>query len=170
MNKKNVLNRILKEVRVYLIYAAFLTFLLSTFTIYQRILLHQYSNQYIHYGYSIIEALILAKIIIIGQSFKLGERFARMPLIVPVTYKTFLFCLLLIFFELVEHVVVLLYSGANFSNLYQEFAMINTNIIFAKTFVMLIVFYFFFSFLELARVLGGKKLIKLFFVDSNYLS
>ncbi len=46
---------------------------------------------YMNYGFALIEALIIAKIIPIGRVFGWGKRFERKPLILSVLYKSVLF-------------------------------------------------------------------------------
>lgn len=167
--KSAILPKVIKEIRLFYIYAIFLFLLFSTFNIYQRLLLKEYGYPYLHYGYSIVEAFILSKVILIGEGLKLGESYENKPLIIPVIYKTILFSLLLILFSILEHIVITVYKGTSFTNFYKEFSTINPDLILAKTLVMVFIFFFFFSFLELDRILGRGQIIKLFFMrrDKN---
>ncbi len=165
MNKpQNVKQKIAHEMRQYFLYVLFLSFLLSGFVTYQRLLLNEYTgNDYIHYGYSIFEAIVLAKVILIGQYFHLGERFANKPLIFAVIHKTAVFSIFLLVFALLERFVVGFVEGKDIAKIYQEFNSQGVNIIFAKMLIMIFVFMLFFAFLEIGRVLGENKLFNLFF-------
>lgn len=151
------------EMRLFIFYTVFLSLLFFTFTIYRRVLLNDFGTQNIRFGYSVIEALVLAKIIIIGRKLKLGERYAHRPLIIPVVYKTIVFCLLLFILHFIGYVIIGSFSGMPFAELYTHLALNKLNEMIAQVMVMFFVFIFFFSFVEVGRVMGGEKLFNLFF-------
>jgi hypothetical protein len=43
--------------------------------VYRRLTLAEFGLTYLHYGFAFIEALIIAKVILIGDAFRLGRRF-----------------------------------------------------------------------------------------------
>ena len=49
---------------------------------------------YLHYGIALIEALVIAKVVLIGKLFGFTRRFDDRALIVPVVYKSVRFGLL----------------------------------------------------------------------------
>lgn len=155
--------KLIHELRLFLIYTLFFTFFLSLFGTYKRLILGEYAISYIHYGYSFIEALILSKVLILGQKFNLGARFEDKPLIYPVVYKTLIFSLFAFIFAIIEHFFIGFLKGRSFEVLYKELLSTNINLIFANIVVMSFVFFLFFAFFELARVLGERKLFNLFF-------
>ncbi len=65
----------------------------GAFAWYRRFILAQYQISYLHYGAAILEALILAKVILIGDMMRLARRFEEKPLYLPTLYKTFIFTL-----------------------------------------------------------------------------
>ena len=66
----------------------------------------EYQIAYFQYGYTLIEALFLAKLIVLGRHFHLGERFDRYPLIIPTLYKTFWFSIFVLAFNVLEHLII----------------------------------------------------------------
>jgi hypothetical protein len=91
-NPRNGLKQKLsREMREFVIIFLYLGLLMGAFNTYRWLLLAEYHVGYFVYGYSLVEALVLAKVIIIGESLGIGERFADRPLIVPTHYKTMLF-------------------------------------------------------------------------------
>ena len=82
----------LHETQRYLVYAVYLALVFATFNNYRRLVLKEYEIVYLNWGYSVIEALVLAKVVLIGEAFKLGERRKDEPLI-PTLYKSLLFAL-----------------------------------------------------------------------------
>lgn len=161
-DKAHLKKKILHELRLFLIYFIFLTLFLWTFTMYRRLILNEYQIGYLHYSYNFLEALVLSKIILIGQTFKLGERFSDQPLIIPTLYKTVIFSLFVLIFTIIEEFVVGYIRGKDFARIYQEFALIGFDEIVARVLVMFFVFILFFAFLEIGRVMGEDNLLNLF--------
>ena len=152
------------EMRRYITYTLFLTFFFGVFTTYERLLLNNLHAPFIPYGYSVIQALIMAKVILIGESIKLGERYSDRPLIIPVLYKTLVFCLLMMLLNILEHVITdCLIKKQSIEYVYEKYISRDLSLAFAKTVVMFFVFIFFFSVLETSRALGDNKLFNLFF-------
>ena len=58
-----------------------------------------------------INAFIFAKVLLIGEHFRLGTRFKDKPLIYLVLHKCFIFTLVLICFYIAESVLVGLWHG-----------------------------------------------------------
>lgn len=166
--KKKLKEKIITEMWRYIAYSVFLTLLFSAFSTYRRLILGEYAISYIHYGYSIFEALILAKIILIGQSFGLGKRFDDKSLIIPTLYKTIVFTLFVLAFTVLEHFVVGHLTGKSSAEVYQEFVDKGIYETFARVYLMFFVFILLFAFFEIGRVLGENKLFKLFFQRTRY--
>jgi hypothetical protein len=139
---------------------------------YRRLILGEYSISYFHYGYGIFQALILAKLILIGESLRLGEKYENHPLIIPTLYKTVVFSFFVLLFSMFEHFVEGFIHGTGFSEIYHEFMSKSKDEVLARVLVVFFVFILFFAFLETARVLGEGKLIDLFIRrkkdDSDY--
>jgi hypothetical protein len=91
--QKPLKHKVIDEIKQFLIYTVCLTLLFGTFNFYQRVLLNEYTGAVIPYGISVIEALILAKVIMLGDMIKLGSWFSRSPLIYTVLHKTIVFCI-----------------------------------------------------------------------------
>lgn len=161
-SKEQIKKKVYHELSLFLFYFIFLTLVLWTFTIYRRLILDEYRVSYVHYGYNFVEAIILAKMILIGQNFKLGERFSDQPLIIPTIYKTLIFSIFITLFTIVEEFVIGYFKGVSFEKIFKEFMEIGWDEILAKGLVMFFVFIFFFAFLEIGRVMGENQLINLF--------
>lgn len=154
--------RVLHETRRLLVYTVFFTLFFWAFATYRRLILGHYNISYIHYGYSLVEALILSKIIILGQILGIGERFENKPLIIPTLYKTFIFSIFVMAFDALEHFVIGAIHHQAFEKLYAEFMDKGIDLLRARILVMLFVFILFFAFLEIDRYMGNNKLVNLF--------
>ena len=67
----------------YWIVVLYLACFFAVFTWYRRLILAEYQIAYLHYGVSVVEALVLAKVILIGEGLRLGRGLEDKPLIVP---------------------------------------------------------------------------------------
>lgn len=161
--KKNFKQKVLREVYLYIAYTIFLTLFLSAFTLYRMLILKEHGLSYFHYSYNLLEALILAKIILIGQRFKLGNRFKGYPLIIPTIYKTVVFSLFAMAFSIIEHFLVGFFHGQSLKTSFDELMQKNIYEILAGIMILTFFFLFFFAFLELGEELGENKLFNLFF-------
>jgi len=81
LDENPIRKKVIHEIYLFLIYTFFLWILFGVFNTYQRILLTDFSGYRMSYGYSLIEALILAKIIIIGNQLAIGKRWVNLPII-----------------------------------------------------------------------------------------
>src|SRR5579872_1922222 len=160
--------RAIEEIKRFFYYTVSLTILFSIFNFYQRVLLNDFSNSTIPYGFSFIQALILAKIIMVADVAKSGERFSRQPLIFPVIYKTITFCFLLLIFTVIEHLILGIYQGKTVVMIFQEFMTKHLHVALARMVIMFYVFLLFFSVLETSRILGENKLFNLFFKNRKH--
>ncbi len=66
----------------------------------------EYHVGYFVFGYRLVEALILAKVIIVGEGLGIGEKFAGKPLIFPTLYKTMLFALCVLALGILERLII----------------------------------------------------------------
>lgn len=157
--------RALEEVRVFSLTALYLWFFLGSFTAYRRLVLAETGVTYLHYGVALIEALVIAKVILVGRMFGFSRRFEEQPLIVPVVYKSVLFGLLVLLFGILEHIIEgLLRSHSGISGL-RDLASIGIDELSARVLMIIIAFLPFFAFYEIGRVIGMKNLARMFFTS-----
>ncbi len=112
-------------------------------------------NSYFRYGFAIVNALVIAKIILIGEYARLGRGHENKPLIVSALWKAFLFGLLVAAFHILEEAVKRLAFRERISVRMDE--MLIRNLVVVSFLIP------FFAFWELRRVLGEGKLFDLFF-------
>ena len=99
------------EMFEYLFNFAFLSFFLVSFAWYRRLILASYHIQFTDYWAPLIEAAILAKVIMIGDALRMGRAFRNRPLAIPTIYRTIVFSLFVVLFSVIEHVVSALFHG-----------------------------------------------------------
>jgi len=161
--KGNWKKRIVQEMVEYWLNVCYLTLVFAAFTQYRRFLLAAHDITYTDYGVAVIEALILAKVIMIGEVFRLGRGLEQKPLIYPTLYKTVVFSLLVGVFTLIEHVIKSLWKGEGLTGGLVEFFGKESHELLAGCLVIFVTLIPFFAVKELGRVLGEEKIRALFF-------
>jgi hypothetical protein len=155
--------RIKRELILVLILSVYLFVFIVSFSNYKRVIIDNGLSNSHFYLYDLVEALILAKVIVFGRFLKLGERFLDRSLIVPVLYKTIVMSLFVVAFSIVEFFVKGYFANKEFSYLFDRFREHGIDDIVGKTPVFFSVFFLLSCLLEVGRILGGDKLFYLFF-------
>jgi len=158
--------KIISELIEYWIVVGYLICFFGVFTWYRRLILAEYQISYLHYGIILIEALVLAKVILVGEALRLGRRLEDKPLIVPTIYKSVIFSLFVGVFSVVEHTIEELIHGRGWAGGVEEILSKGKYELLARCLVTLVAFIPFFAFKELERVLGEGQITARFFRGS----
>src|SRR5215471_14336286 len=141
---------------------AFLAFFLLAFAWYRRLLLASYHIQYFGYWAPLIEAAVLAKVIMIGDALHLGRAFRNKPLIVPTIYRTIVYSVFVVLFSVLEHVVGALFHGKKASDGLAELTSTGWQGLLAWYVLIIVAFLPFFTLKEIERVFGEEKIRGMF--------
>ncbi len=152
-----------KEFKAYWINVLYITLCFSFFADYTRLILAHYEIKFAHYGISIINGLILGKVILIAEHLKVGQGFEDKPLVIPTLYKSFIFTLCVLLLGVIELTIRTLIQTHNPAAIFGAFVNRISYEWFAKVLIVFVVFIPFFSMRELSRVLGEGKVSALFF-------
>ena len=155
--------RALEELKAFWIIALYLWLFLGSFTAYRKLILAESGVTYVHFGVALIQALVIAKVVLIGRIFGFTRRFDDAPLVLPVLYKSILFGLLVILFGVLEHLVEGWIRDKSAIEGLRQIAAVGADEIGARMLTLTVAFVPFFAFAELGRVLGMRKLARLFF-------
>lgn len=155
--------RAFEEFKLFWIIALYLWVLLGSFTIYRRLIIAETGAAYLHYGIAAIEALVIAKVILIGRMFGFSRRFEDKPLIVPLLYKSILFVTLVILFGVVEHVIEGWVHKQGLVGGLRDIGELGAYELGARVLVLIVAFVPFVAFGEIGRVLGAHSLAAMFF-------
>ncbi len=153
----------LEEFRLFWVIAVYLALMLAAFAWYRRFILSEAGVSYVHYWAAVIEALILAKVILIGQALGLGRRFEGSRLILSVLFKSLVFGIFIALFGVLEHTVEGLVHRDSWEEIARSLASAGRDEILARTVMIVVTLIPFFAFWETDRVLGEHKLFRLFF-------
>jgi len=154
--KEKAAHELVQFVAIFL-YLAFFFCALAT---YSMLLLKEFNVSYFTYGFALINALVIAKVILIGEYAHLGKKHEAKPLLQAAVYKAFLFTLLVLGFHIVEEVIRLLLHKENLARALHE---IRIDDLLGRSLVVFCTFITLCAFRELQRVLGEDKFSALFF-------
>ncbi len=161
--KRGLKEKIFHEMIEYWINVCYLTLVFAAFTQYRRFILAAHDITYTNYWFAVIEALILAKVIMVGDVLRLGRGLEQKPLIYPTLYKTLVFTVFVALFTLGEHAIKGLWKGMGVMGGLDEFIGKGHHELLANSLVVFVAFIPFFGVKELGRVLGEEKIRALFF-------
>jgi len=110
-HKPTLKERAVHQLREFLVMFIYLWALFALLVINQSIVLAREAQDYQAHGFAILNALILAKVLLIGEDLRLGERFRDRPLLYSIFYKCFIFTLFIVGFHILERVIVGVWRG-----------------------------------------------------------
>jgi hypothetical protein len=153
----------IEELKAYWIIVLYLAIFLGALTNYRRLILAQFGVSYIHYGVAVIEALIIAKVILIGRAFGISRWLENRPLVFPALFKSMLFGALVFLFGIVERFADGWFHKESVATVFSDIASIGVYELGARVLMVIVAFVPFFAFWELGRVIGLRRLAAMFF-------
>ena len=101
----------LREAKVFLEIFIYLWVLLSLFSLHEMIVLADHGISYSPLGYAFINAIVLGKVMLIGQEFNFARRFEKRRLVYSIVCKSVAFAALLISLRAIEETIHVLVTG-----------------------------------------------------------
>jgi hypothetical protein len=138
----------------------YLAFFFCALVAYDMFLLNQYEVEYWNFGFALINALVITKVIMIGEYAKLGKRHENKSVFVSAMWKAFVFGLLVFAFHIVEEIVKRLIHGAEIAKASSH---LRLDQLAGRSIVVFCTFVPLFAFREFRRVMGDDEFTKLMF-------
>jgi len=138
----------------------YLAFFFCALTFYDLLLLKQYHVKFWNFGFALINALVITKVIMIGEYAKLGRRHENKPLLISIFWKSLVFGLLVFAFHVVEELFKRMIHGSDVAQASRDIRFDN---LLGRAVVVLSVFIPLFAFREIRRVMGEKQFNSLLF-------
>lgn len=154
-----------EEIKRFLLIAVYLWILLTLFVLQETLILARANidQNFTPFGFAIINALILAKVVLIAEDLHFAQRLNDWPLIYPTLYKSVAFGILCIAFYILEEVLVGLWHGKVLAESLPPIAQRGIKGIVLAATTLTVEFIPLFAVRELGRVLGSRQLRTLFF-------
>jgi len=141
----------LHELREFVALSLYLAFFFCALAAYRMLLLRDFGAQSVTFAFALFNALVVAKVIMLGEMAHVGKRYEAKPLILSIFWKAVMFGLLVFAFHFVEEVIKHLVHGKSIAAAFQEIRMddlLGRSLVIFSTFITL------FGFREFRRVLG----------------
>jgi len=158
--------RVAKEMKEYAVVAGYFAFFFLSLTTYQKLVLAEYDIGFSRYGWALLQAMILGKVVLLGQFLHLGSRFEGGALVLTAIWKSLVFALLTAVLVTVEHVLEALIHHRPVSAVFQLSGGHGFEIL-ARFQIVLVAFVPFFAVRELARMSGHDDLVEVLFRRRN---
>lgn len=168
--KRKVKEKAVTEVRRFVVIALYLWLLLSLLEIHRLAVLREVHQASVHgyrFGLAAINALVLGKVILIAEDLHFGERFSQKRMVSSALFKSAVFAVLLVCFDVLEEVIVGVIHGKSVAASVPQMGgggLEGKVIMGVIAFVVLIPF---FLFTEMQRVVGKNELHSLMFRDRS---
>jgi hypothetical protein len=161
--KSGLKQKIAHEAEEMLAVFVYLALFFCALATYSTLLLHEFHVSYFAYGTALLNALIMAKVILLGEALHLGHKHEAKPLIFAAVIKALLFAILMAVVHVLEEVIKHLLHGHTAASAIEELIHGRLNEVLARNLVVFCALIPFFAFRELRRVLGEGKFFDLFF-------
>ena len=155
--KPSLKTRFYGELRKFLAIFAYLWLVFSVFLLHEWAVLASHQISFKFYGLAMVNALILAKIMLIAEAFGFANRLDDKPLIYPIAFKSIAFSALLILSYIAEETAVGLFHGKSVAESIPQIG--GGGLVGALTIgaIMCIALVPFFAFREIARTVGTAE-------------
>ena len=152
--------KIKHELKEMLTLSTYLAFFFCAIAIYDMLLLKQYNVEYWTIAFALVNALVITKVIMIGEAAKLGRRQENKALLISAVWKAVVFGLLVFAFHIVEEVIKRLIHGADLAKASGD---IRFEQLAGRSIVVFCVFVPLFAWREFRRVMGEEEFGNLVF-------
>ncbi|WP_433967005.1 hypothetical protein [Tunturiibacter gelidiferens] len=142
------------------IIAFYLMFFFCALVAYTTLLLKKYdvNDDALNYGFAVVNALVIGKVILIGEMMRVGRGYEKRPLYQSVLLKSIVFAVLVLVFHILEETVKRVIAGKPFGTVWHN---LHVEDLVGRALVIFCAFIPLFAFRELRRVLGQEKLYAL---------
>jgi hypothetical protein len=157
LEKPGMKQKIAHEVREMAWIFVYLAAVFCAMATYSTLLMREFHLSYFAYGTALLNALILAKIILLGEYLKLGRKHEGKPVIHVAAIKAIQFAILMAVFHVIEEVIKHLVHGHSVRSALHELTAGRLTEILARNLVFFCVLVPFFVGRELRRIMGEEK-------------
>jgi hypothetical protein len=151
------------QFKEFMVVFPYLWLIFALFDAQKAIILAREHLEFAGYGFAFINAMALAKFMMIAREMNLADNiFKEKPLIYPTLLKSLVFAILLTVLRILEEVIVHLFKGHSWQESLAALGDHNAKIVFAAGIIMFVMLIPFFAFAELGRHFGEGRLGRLF--------
>jgi hypothetical protein len=161
--KRSLKKRLFDEVGNFLAIVAYLFVMFGVFALHESVVSAKNHIEYHFYGFAIINALILGKVMLVAEDLHFADWFKDKPLIYPVLFKAVAFSCLFLVFDVVEEVLVGVFKGKTIGESIPSFAAQGLSGVLFVGIILAVALIPFFAFRAVGRAIGERELHSLLF-------
>jgi len=161
--KLDLKQRVFDEVIKFLAIAFYLWVMFGVFALHESVVSAKDHINYHFYGFAVINALILGKVMLVAQDLRFADWIKDRPLVYPILCKAAAFSILFIVFDVVEEVLVGVFRGKTIGESIPTIGGGTPSGVFFVGIILAIALIPFFAFREIGRVIGERALHALMF-------
>ena len=166
-HSRSLKERVVDSIKTFVQMFLYLWLVFGLLAIHQSIILSQYQIDYRSHGLAFLNALVFAKVMLVAEDLRLGDRFNDKPLIYPVLFKSLLFAIALICFHIVEHILIGMWHGHSIAETLSEIGANKLRGILSYSVIATVALIPFFILREISRTIGSNRFWSLFFRNRN---
>ncbi len=136
---------------------AYMAFVLCALAAYSALLLEQFNVSYFVFGAAVVNALVLSKVIMIGEYVRVGKWLQGRPIIVAAVAKAVMFAILMAASHLVEEVVKHMIHGRSAGDAVRELMSQGVPEVLVRNLVFFGALVPFFLCREIGRIAGEER-------------
>jgi hypothetical protein len=155
--------RAVEEGRRFLVMFLYLWAMFALFALHEKIVLREVGASLPAQGFAFVNALVLAKVMLIAEDLNLGHWLQGRPLVWPILHESVLFALLFIAVHYVEGIVVGLFHGETLGVSVPHVGGGGVAGLICAAVIMAVALIPFFAFRDVSRRLGGNRLVEMVF-------
>jgi hypothetical protein len=152
-----------EETRRFLVMFFYLWVLFGLYVLVEGIFLRKQGVRFTFQGFAIINALVLAKVMLVIEDLDLARWIRRMPLIVVILYEALILTILFLCFHVVEHVAIGVFKGESLVDSLPPIGGGGLGGLLSVAAIMFVALVPFFAFKNVSRALGPGRLEALLF-------
>ena len=162
-SRQGLKQRVFLELKEGLIITLYLWAVFGLLVLHKSMILAEHNIDFAYNGLALINALALAKVMLVARKLDLSTRMKEAPLIYPTLFKSAFFAAVLACFKILEGAAIGLYRHQSFRQSNSELGGGTWQGILTLALLVFVMLIPFVGFGELTRVMGEGKLEKLFF-------
>ena len=152
-----------EEVRRFIILFLYLWVLFGLFVLNEAALYRQQGLHFVFQGFALLNALILAKVMLVFEDLEVSRWLKREPLAWTILFETTLCTLLFLCFHVLEHIIVGLFHGDGVAASVPSFGGGGFPGLLIVTAIVFISLLPFFGFKNIARAIGVERMKEILF-------
>jgi hypothetical protein len=162
-HKLSLKQRLFDEVIKFLAIAFYLWVMFGVFALHESVVSAKDHINYHFYGFALVNALILGKVMLVAEDLHFAEWVKDRPLIYPILCKAVAFSILFLVFDVVEEVLIGIFKGKTIGESMPVIGGGSPSGVFFVGIILAVALIPFFAFREVGRAIGEQELHALMF-------